>query len=196
MNTSVNLVLYPHPTLRQKSKPIVRVDDNLLLLVARMFDIMYESRGVGLAANQVNVPLRLFVANPLGDREEGQEFAFLNPTISRQKGSEEGEEGCLSIPGINAVVKRSKSLHLSAYNLRGEEVELDCDGYLARIIQHEVDHLDGVLFVDRLNETTGRVLEPNLDILELDFESKQRTAALDKNESMIADAADWITRYA
>ncbi len=195
MNDDVNLIFHPHPTLRFKSKPIARVDEQLVRLVQRMFDLMYEFNGVGLAANQVNVPLRIFVANPAGRRGEGEEFAFINPVISRQKGAEEADEGCLSIPSVTAPVKRSKSLHLSAYDIQGREIELDCEGFFARIIQHETDHLDGVLFVDRLNESIARSVERDLENLTLDFESKQRTGSLPSTDDLQSELQDWLTRY-
>ncbi len=196
MVDSVNLIYFPHPTLVYKSKPIARVDENLPKLISRMFDLMYEHRGVGLAANQVNVPLRLFVANPSGTRGEGEEFAFLNPTISRQKGSEEAEEGCLSLPGVNAMVKRSKHLHLSAYDLQGREVEIDCEGYLARIIQHEIDHLDGVMFIDRLDPTKARAVEEDVEDLIVEFESKKRTGGFPSDAELNEELDDWLSRYA
>ncbi len=119
----LQLVTFPHPVLRHKSKPIVRVDAELHDLVNQMFEIMYDFRGVGLAANQVALPIRLFVANPSGDRQEKeQEMVFINPVINKPKGTVEAEEGCLSLPGLNANVFRSKSLEVNAYDLQGNEI--------------------------------------------------------------------------
>ncbi len=98
---------------------------------------MYEHRGVGLAANQVNLPFRLFVANEMGNPDEGEELVFINPVISRGKGIDESEEGCLSIPGVNRQVKRNKSIHVNAYSLDGKEINQTVEGFLAKIIQHE-----------------------------------------------------------
>jgi peptide deformylase len=196
VDSDIQLIHFPHPTLRFKSKPVVRVDAQLAAVVARMFDVMYENNGVGLAANQVNIPLRIFVANPAGRRDEGQEFAFINPVISRQRGTEEANEGCLSLPGINAPVKRSKALHLSAYDMQGREIEFDCDGFMARIIQHETDHLDGVMFIDRLSEVDQRSFENEVATLVYDFESKQRIGGLASTEELEASTQDWLTRYA
>jgi peptide deformylase len=112
---------------------------------------MYAQKGVGLAANQVDLPYRFFIINPEGDPQTGQEHVFLNPVIVKRSGTEEAEEGCLSFPEIFAPVKRSAKVVISAYNLSGEEVTYDLTGLMARAVQHENDHLDGILFIDRLS---------------------------------------------
>jgi len=165
----VKIVHYPHPTLRHISKPLKRVDKELHGYVREMFDLMYEARGIGLAANQVDLPYRLFVINLESDPDQPeQEFVFLNPVITSRKGMAEAEEGCLSIPGLYADVKRPERVTLNAYNLAGEELNLELDGLFARAVQHEIDHLDGVLFIDRLSPTT------EMDVREalLDFEDQ------------------------
>ena len=194
--TKLQLVTYPHPILRHKSKPIVRVDSELQAMVAQMFEIMYEFRGVGLAANQVNLPLRLFVANPTGEREEkDQELVFINPVLNKPKGSEESEEGCLSLPGINAPVKRSKSLHVNAFDMRGQEIQGEVSGFLARIIQHETDHLDGVLFFDRLTDEMMRPLEEDLGKLERRFQESQSLNLIPSVAQIQTEIAGWEARY-
>lgn len=165
----MKIVHYPHPTLRHISKPLKRVDKELHGYVREMFDLMYEARGIGLAANQVDLPYRLFVINLESDPDQPeQEFVFLNPVITSRKGMAEAEEGCLSIPGLYADVKRPERVTLNAYNLAGEELNLELDGLFARAVQHEIDHLDGVLFIDRLSPTT------EMDVREalLDFEDQ------------------------
>jgi peptide deformylase len=165
----VKIVHYPHPTLRHISKPLKRVDKELHGYVREMFDLMYEARGIGLAANQVDLPYRLFVINLESDPDQPeQEHVFLNPVITSRKGMAEGEEGCLSIPGLYANVKRPERVTLNAYNMAGEELNLELDGLFARAVQHEIDHLDGVLFIDRLSPTT------EMDVREalLDFEDQ------------------------
>ncbi len=102
----MKIIHYPHPTLRHRSKPVRRVDAKLKSMISEMFDLMYEASGIGLAANQVDLPLRFFVCNLAGERGEGEELVFINPVISRPKGNEEREEGCLSLPGVCAPVKR------------------------------------------------------------------------------------------
>ncbi len=192
---SLQLITYPHPTLRHRSKPIVRVDARLKELVDEMFEIMYQFRGVGLAANQVNLPIRLFIANPSGDKEEGPELVFINPVINRAKGVAEAEEGCLSLPGINAHVKRNKSLTVNAYDLKGNEINAEVEGFMGRIVQHEIDHLDGVLFIDRLTDEIRRPIADQIQAMEMAFESKQKTGSIAQNESLQAQLLDWEQKY-
>ncbi len=151
----MRIVQYPHPALRHVSKPLRRVDAELREIVREMFHLMYEANGIGLAANQVDLPYRLFVLNLKSDPEAAdQEQVFLNPVIMGRKGGmAESEEGCLSLPGLYAQVKRPEKVVLNAFNLAGEEVNLDLEGLFARAVQHEIDHLDGILFIDRLSPT-------------------------------------------
>ena len=141
----MEIINYPHPTLRHKSKPIRRVDKKLREIVAEMFEAMYKARGIGLAANQVDLPLQLFIINTSGEKGKGEELVFLNPVISNPKGKGEAEEGCLSIPGVNASVNRPAGITVTAYDLTGNEIEIKATGLLARAIQHEFDHLNGCL---------------------------------------------------
>lgn len=191
----LQLVTFPHPVLRHRSKPIMRVDAELQSIVSQMFKIMYTAKGVGLAANQVGLPIRLFVANPTGKADEGKEMVFINPVISKQKGVEEAEEGCLSLPGVNANVKRSKSLWVNAYDIAGKEIDTEMTGFLARIIQHETDHLDGVLFVDRLQVEAVKSVEPSLANLIYDFESRQKMGAFPSDAQLMEGVSAWEKRY-
>ena len=192
---AIELVIHPHPVLRSCSKTIARVDKELKDVVQEMFRIMYTARGVGLAANQVAIPVRLFVCNPAGVQDEGPEMVFINPVISKQRGIEEEIEGCLSLPGVNAKVKRSKSLWVNAYDLSGKEIDTEVNGFLARIIQHEVDHLDGVLFVDRLSPEIAKAIEPAIETLVDDFTSRQRTGSLESNEALMEKTLEWERKY-
>ncbi len=192
---SIELVTHPHPVLRYRSKPIARVDTELKEIVQEMFRIMYAARGVGLAANQVAVPVRLFVCNPTGEQTEGPEMVFINPVVSKQKGIDEAEEGCLSLPGVNAIVKRSKSLSINAYDLSGKEIDTEVNGFLARIIQHETDHLDGVLFIDRLSPESAKALEPAISTLTEDFSSRQRTGSVESNNDLMSRISEWEHKY-
>jgi peptide deformylase len=143
----LQILTYPHPTLRRVSKPLKRVDADLRKTIREMFDLMYAAKGIGLAANQVDLPLRLFIVNLESNPETGEELVFLNPVISRPRGgAEEAEEGCLSLPGLYGPVIRPKEVRINAYNLSGQEFEADVSGLFARCVQHELDHLDGVLF--------------------------------------------------
>jgi peptide deformylase len=165
----VRIIKYPHPTLRHKSKPLQRVDAELKKLVAEMFDLMYEHKGVGLAANQVDLPYRFFIINLENDPQTAPEYVFLNPVISRRTGTAEAEEGCLSFPEIYAPVKRSAKVTISAYDLQGREINYQLDGFFARAVQHEYDHLEGVLFIDRLSPTAKMNIQPSLDDLEREY---------------------------
>ena len=106
----LRVIQYPHPTLRHLSKPLKRVDPELRDMVQRMFELMYEHRGVGLAANQVDLPYRLFITNPKGDPKSGEERVFINPILRHPRGLVEAEEGCLSIPEVYAPVKRAEKI--------------------------------------------------------------------------------------
>ena len=192
----LEIILHPHPTLRYVSKPIRRVDSELKKLVAEMFDLMYEARGVGLAANQVNLPLKLFVANPSGEKGSGEEFVIINPEIQKPKGSEVAEEGCLSLPGILGDVKRPKSVQLSAYDLKGNPIEARVDGFLARVFQHENDHLNGCLFFDRMAEDMRNEIMPDIQDLEIDFRSRQQGGGIEDDETLISRLSEWTDKYA
>ena len=180
----MNIIQYPHPTLRYKSKPIRRVNEELKQIVSDMFDAMYEAKGIGLAANQVDLPFRLFVLNLSGKRGEGEEMVFINPVVSSPKGSDEFEEGCLSIVGVNAVVNRPEQIHVQAYDLQGNEIDATVNGMLAKAIQHETDHLDGVLFVDRIGESSKTAIAGELDDFELIFENERSTGNIPDDEAI------------
>ena len=191
----MQIVTYPHPTLRHKSKSIRRVDGELKAMVAQMFGLMYQANGVGLAANQVDLPLRMFVLNEKSDPEEGEEMVFINPVISKPKGNEEKEEGCLSLPETYGDVMRPEKIHVEAYNLQGELFQADLSGLLGRIVQHETDHLDGVLFTDRLSETGQMKVQPALDEFTIEFESKRRTGEIPSDEVIAARLAEIEKKY-
>ena len=191
----LSIISYPHPTLRIRSKPIRRVNKELRNIAAQMLDLMYEAEGVGLAANQVNLPIRIFVANPAGERGDGEELVLLNPELQMPKGNVTGQEGCLSLPGIYGQVKRPKSIRVSAFDIQGNPVDRVVDGFLARVIQHENDHLDGVMFFDRMTEEAKREIDDQLHELETVFESKQNTGGIANNEQLIAELDPWYEKY-
>ncbi len=174
----MHIVKYPHPTLRHKSKPLQRVDGEVKNIVAEMFDLMYEHKGVGLAANQVDLPYRLFIINLEGDPDKAEGFVFINPVITRRSGTVEAEEGCLSFPEIYAPVRRSAKIEMTAYNLAGEEVNYRLDGFFARAIQHEYDHLDGILFIDRLSPAALLSTKEALSDLELEYQGSLERGAI------------------
>ena len=191
----LSIIHYPHPTLRLRSRPIARVDDDLRSMVSEMLDLMYEHQGVGLAANQVNLPLRIFVANPEGKRGEGEELVFINPELQLPRGNESMEEGCLSLPGVHGEVKRPKAVRISAFDLQGNAIERDVDGFLARVLQHENDHLDGVMFFDRMSDEAKRDLLEPIEVLETDFRSKQAAGSIEDDASLIAQLDQWKQLY-
>lgn len=155
--TLMDIVPFPHPALRWKSKTVKTIDANLERVVAEMFDLMYAAKGIGLAANQVALPYRLFIMNLAGDAaEKSEELVFINPQFLRRKGTTEGEEGCLSFPGLYGQVKRSAKVAIEAFDLKGECFEYALDDLAGRAVQHESDHLDGVLFIDRMVEQDRR----------------------------------------
>ena len=172
-----------------------RVDAELRSIVREMFELMYEAKGVGLAANQVDLPLRLFVANLAADPEEGEEMVFINPVISRGKGTAEQEEGCLSIPGVYGNVRRPREIDVNAFSLSGKEISARVDGMLARVIQHENDHLDGVMFTDRLSETGQIAVRDLLDEFETDFESRRSTGEVPSDEEIAQQRELWLQKY-
>jgi peptide deformylase len=160
----MQIVHYPHPVLRQKSVEVQRIDDDLRRTVAGMFELMYAARGVGLAANQVGLPFRFFVVNFSGDPEEkDDEFVFINPVITNRKGTQTDEEGCLSLPGLYADVRRADEVVIEAYDLEGLGYQLSLKEMPARIVQHELDHLDGVMFIDRVADSIRREIDPKVE---------------------------------
>jgi len=183
----LRIVKYPHPALRHKSRPLCRVDGELKKIVREMFDLMYEHKGIGLSANQVDLPYRMFVLNLESDPAKGVEHVFLNPVIARRSGTAEAEEGCLSFPEIYAPVKRSEKIVISAYNLEGEEVNCELNGLFARGAQHEYDHLDGILFIDRLSPAALLSIKQALLDLELEFQG-------DRQRGVIPDDRQITTR--
>ncbi len=158
----LKLRYYGDPILRRKAESVESVTPEVRELVRGLFDCMYRERGIGLAAPQVGIAQRVFVVDVETDAGERAKFAFVNPTIVETKGTVTGEEGCLSIPGIHADVKRSAEVVFEALDENGSRFRLPAGGLLSRALQHELDHLDGVLFIDRLSAIRRKLLEPKL----------------------------------
>lgn len=176
---ALQIVRHPHPALRWKSKDVTQIDAELKAMIGQMFELMYESKGIGLAANQVALPYRMFVINPSGDpTQKDEEFVFINPEISRRNGSEEGEEGCLSLPDIYGQVPRATRIVIDAFNLDGQQFEMELSGWDARVVQHEYDHLEGIMFPDRVSSTVLKQLQPLIDDLERRFRQQQLTGEI------------------
>jgi peptide deformylase len=157
--------IYGDPVLRRKAVPIREFDDSLRALVADLFETMTMYNGAGLAANQVGVAQRVFVVDVPGEQGARDRFAVINPVLDERKGKESSEEGCLSIPGIAEDVVRALKLRLCGFDEFGTPIEREVEGFLARAVQHEADHLDGVLFTDRLSPLRRQFLRRQLDAL-------------------------------
>ena len=142
--------IYPDPVLRVKCPPVERFDRELRELATAMVETMHHAPGVGLAAPQVGVELRLAVVDLSVGKDPEQLLVLVNPEVLAAEGSATEVEGCLSIPELTDKVERPERIRLGARDLQGEAYELEAEDWLARAIQHEIDHLDGVLFVDRL----------------------------------------------
>ena len=167
------------------SKPLRRVDAALRKIVAEMLELMYENQGVGLAANQVDLPYRLTVMNTQSDPDAvEEEFVLINPVISKRTGLAEADEGCLSLPEVWAPVRRPEKIELIAYNLRGQEQKIPLEGLYARAAQHEIDHLDGVLFIDRLGPTAKMAVKDPLCILEKQFAGDRGRGIIPSDEEI------------
>ncbi|MEA1952708.1 MAG: peptide deformylase [Planctomycetota bacterium] len=186
----MQIIKYPHPTLRHKSKPLRRVDAALRKIIAEMLELMYDDHGVGLAANQVDLPYCLAVINIQSDPQaDEEELVLINPVISKRSGAAEADEGCLSLPEVWAPVRRPDKIELIAYDLSGNEQKFQLDGLYARAVQHEIDHLDGVLFIDRLSPTAKLSVKDPLSSLERQFAS-------DRDRGFIPDDEEIARRLA
>lgn len=167
----MKIVQYPHPALRYEAKPLTALDEKVRRYAAEMLELMYEAKGLGLAATQVALPYQLFVANFAGDPEQKEhERVYINPVILERKGSVEGEEGCLSFPGLFQKVRRAKTVVVQAYNLNGELVEEQASDLAARVLQHEIDHLHGVLYIDKMGTIARLASRSALKEFERDFQ--------------------------
>jgi len=158
----LHIVTYPDPFLRQKAQPIEAIDDQIQTLVDEMAGIMYEKDGVGLAAMQVGIPKRIMVMDP-GDGLQ----SYFNPEIVEAGTDLETlEEGCLSLPGIHVDVARPTRIVVKVLDPRGKPIEIEAEGLLARVFQHEIDHLNGILIIDHLSSIQRTLLRSKLRKLE------------------------------
>jgi len=147
----MKIVSYPHPAFRRPAEPVRTIDKKLNIAIGEMKQLMYEAEGLGLAAPQVALPFQLLVMNVSGDPDKPEcEEVFLNPTIVERKGSVDADEGCLSFKGLYQKIRRAKTVKVQAYDLKGQLVEKVAHDLEARAWQHEIDHLNGVLFIDKM----------------------------------------------
>ena len=164
---------HPDPRLRQKAQPVTRFDAALQRLIDDMFETMYAAPGVGLAATQVGVAQRVAVMDCSRD-DRREPLVFVNPEILEQADPEEVDEGCLSVPGVSDTLKRYGRVKARALDRDGKPFEIEAEGLLAQCIQHEIDHLDGKLYIDRLSSLKRERLLKRL--------KEERTAGADKSD--------------
>jgi len=157
----LEILKFPDDRLRTKAKPVETVTDEIKQLVDDMFETMYAAPGIGLAATQINVHKRIVVIDVSPEKDEP--LCLINPIITAKDGVETHEEGCLSVPGIYETVERAEHIKLTALNREGEEFKMDVDDLLAICIQHELDHLEGKLFVDYLSPLKRNRIKKKLE---------------------------------
>ena len=179
----MQIVQYPHPALRWVSKPVREVNDEIRRIAREMLETMYASKGIGLACNQVSLPLQMFVLNPKSDPAQKEpERVFINPKIIERKGIVQEEEGCLSLPGIFGKLKRAERIKIAALGLDGQPFELEAEGLTSRAIQHEVDHLQGILFTDKLNPLEKIRVIIKIREFEKNYRRSQKAGDIPPNE--------------
>jgi peptide deformylase len=166
---------YPDARLRQRCRPVTEFSEKLAALAERMLDLMCAEKGIGLAAPQVGVLRRLFVMSPTGQRKDG--LVFVNPVIRDREGNVEAEEGCLSLPGVNVRVRRARRCRIEAQDVHGRPFSMTGEDLLCRIWQHETDHLDGILIIDRMGPADRLAVRKTLRALEESFNGKARHKA-------------------
>ncbi|MEW8535369.1 MAG: peptide deformylase [Candidatus Thiodiazotropha endolucinida] len=157
----LDILHFPDPRLRNKAKPVAQVDDSIRRLIDDMLETMYQAPGIGLAATQVNVANRVVVIDL--SEEKNQPLCLVNPEIIEKDGEEQMEEGCLSVPGAYEMVKRANLIRVRALGRDGAAFEMEAEGLLAVCIQHELDHLEGKLFVDYLSSLKRQRIRKKLE---------------------------------
>lgn len=158
------ILTYPDPRLRRKSSPVETVNAEIKRLLDDMAETMYDAPGVGLAASQVGVNVRAIVVDIAAQEEDSPGLIkLINPEIVFSEGQQIGEEGCLSIPGFVSLVKRKERVTVKGLNEEGKQAEIDASGLLARVLQHEIDHIDGILFIDRLSRLKRELFKKRID---------------------------------
>jgi peptide deformylase len=186
-NGDMKIVKYPHPALRHPVPPLTSIDKQVQLQVGELLELMYASHGLGLAANQVVLPYQVFVANPTADpQQREQELICINPVIIERKGTVEGDEGCLSFPDLYQKVRRAKTIKLRAYNLKGEAFEVTASDLAARVLQHEADHLEGILFIDKMGPLAKLAARGALRTFEREFRKAQERGEIPSDPELAA----------
>ncbi|HHT9145024.1 MAG: peptide deformylase [Candidatus Brocadiaceae bacterium] len=163
----MNIVNYPDPVLRQRAKPLTEINKEVYLKVEEMMELIYQAQGIGLAAPQVGWSVRLFIIDVDGDLHG--EKVFINPVITEEVGELNKEEGCLSFPGIMGKVVRAQRIKAQAYTLKGQKIEIEAEGLAARAWQHEIDHLNGCLFIDKMSPASRLAISHQLKEFERSY---------------------------
>lgn len=171
------ILLWPHPTLKKKAEPVRELNPETRALVSDLFETMYAAEGVGLAAPQVGVLLRVIVLDTTPRQPESGPLAMINPILVSQEGSTVFQEGCLSIPGEAEEVERAATVTVRYLDPEGREQTLRCEGLLAIAVQHEVDHLEGVVFVDHLSALKRELIRKRMKRLKTEREAERRQPA-------------------
>ncbi len=156
------IVVYPHPALLQKAEPVEVFDEDLTRLVAEMHQIMIKAEGVGLAAPQIAVTQQICIIDLSVGEDPDQLYILINPEFIETRGCQKGEEGCLSFPDIVTVVERPDYVRIRSHNLAGDEVEVEAEGFLARAFCHEIDHLNGVVFTERVSSLKRNMIKKKI----------------------------------
>ncbi|HZE99692.1 MAG TPA: peptide deformylase [Planctomycetota bacterium] len=171
----MELVYYPDPRLRDLSKKITGIDPQILETIPQMFEIMYKARGIGLAGPQAGVGRRVVVANLSGDpKKKDEEQVFINPEILGRAGDLREEEGCLSLPGMAAQIQRAERVLVLYQDLKGKTIEREAEMLESRLFQHEIDHLDGILIVDKMTPADRKQWAALLKEMEEDFKANRK----------------------
>lgn len=169
---AMKILHYPHPLLLRRTHDVDEITEQVLDIARRMFVSMYEAKGLGLAANQVGLDMRMFVAN-VSEGPQG-EIVMINPEITGREGGQVGEEGCLSFPQIYGKIARSGTVEAEYYDLEGKLCKMEATDLLARVLQHEIDHLDGVVFVSKMSPGDRTVNARRLKDLESEYSRNKK----------------------
>jgi peptide deformylase len=181
----MKIVQYPHPALRVKAKPVMTIDKEVVLAAGQMLELMYKYEGLGLAAQQVALDYQLLVINFVGEAEQkDQELVAINPVIVESNGQFKDREGCLSFPGLYQDIRRFKSVRVQYYDLQGNANEMVCTDLASRIWQHEIDHLNGQLFIDKMGAIARMSSKKYLDDFIYEFEEGIRKGTIPPGTEM------------
>ena len=158
----LEILKYPHPLLKKRSKEVDRIDGEVRKLIRDMAETMYDVNGIGLAACQIGIPQRIIVVDVSPIDPKQSFFAMINPEIISEEGEIEHEEGCLSVPDCLEKIKRQEKIHVIGISLEGKEMEVSGEGILAFALEHEIDHLNGVLILDRISRLKREIYRNKL----------------------------------